>query len=191
MIIPPFTMSFCNIYEQQTIYKRYHSLNVCGTRFASSWLPLNLHPLPLKTERGRADKVYMKGLCIVCSTDLEKCKRMHLVIIVCIPCDYVRRTWYICLIRSASALSAMLYPVTPSELPPLSPFIRQASDLTATYYLCPFFSILFSQIFDNFVDFWSGWKRMTPTSKLWSSAVSFFHTLCVHRSVGTRPLEQN
>ena len=29
MNFPPFTMSICNIYKQQTIYIRYHSLNVC------------------------------------------------------------------------------------------------------------------------------------------------------------------
>ena len=51
-----FTMSICNIYEQQTVYVRYHSLYVCGIRFASSWLPNNLYLLPLKTEKGRTDK---------------------------------------------------------------------------------------------------------------------------------------
>ena len=57
MNYPPFTMSICNIYDQIKIYIRYHSFNVCGICSASSWLPLNLHPLPLKTERGMTDKV--------------------------------------------------------------------------------------------------------------------------------------
>ena len=32
--------------------------------------------------------------------------------------------------------------------------------------------------------FWSGWKRIMPTPKFWSSVVSFLHMLCVHRSMG-------
>ena len=99
-------VSICIMYEQQMIYARYNSLNVCNTRFASSWVPLNLHPLPLKTERG-GQISYMERLFIDISTDIERWKRMDLVIIVFIPCVYVRRTWYICFIRSASALSAM------------------------------------------------------------------------------------
>ena len=91
------------------------------------------------------------------------------------------------LLRYASALK--LSPITPSELPFLSAFIRQASDIhlfniPATYYPCPFFSILFSQIFDSLSISWSGWKRIAPTPKLWSSVVSFLHTLCVHQPVG-------
>ena len=30
MNFTPFTMTICNIYEQQTDYVSYHSLNVCG-----------------------------------------------------------------------------------------------------------------------------------------------------------------
>ena len=50
---------------------------------------------------------YTEYLYIISSTDKERCKRMHLVIIVCIPCVYVRRTWYVHFIRSASAFSTI------------------------------------------------------------------------------------
>ena len=59
MNFPTVKMSICNIYEQQTVSVHYHSINVCGILSASSWAPLNLHPLPLKTERGRKDKVHV------------------------------------------------------------------------------------------------------------------------------------
>lgn len=59
IIFPPFTMSICNIYEQQTSYVLYHSLNACGILSASFKPPLNSsHPLPLKTERGKKNKVH-------------------------------------------------------------------------------------------------------------------------------------
>ena len=86
MNFQPFTMSICNIYmyEQQTVHVRYHSVNVCGIIFASYLTPLNLHPLPLKTERGRKDKVHMELRYIVSSKDIERCKHMHLEInLVC------------------------------------------------------------------------------------------------------------
>ena len=56
--LPPFMMLFCNVWERQTANVHYHSWNVSGILFASSWPPLNSHPLPLKTERGRKDKVH-------------------------------------------------------------------------------------------------------------------------------------
>ena len=37
----------------------------------------------------------MERLDIVSGTEIERCKRMHLVIIVCIPYVYVRHTRYI------------------------------------------------------------------------------------------------
>ena len=71
-----FMMSICNIYEQ--VYVHYHSLNVCGILSAFSWPPLNSHPLSLKTE-GRKIR-YMERPYIVSSTNIERCKCMHLVI---------------------------------------------------------------------------------------------------------------
>ena len=97
MNIPLFTSVF-NIYEQQSVHVRYHPLTACTFLSASSWHPFNSHPLPIKTERRRKIS-FMERLNIVCSTDIERWKRMHLVIIVYILCVYIRRTWYIHLIR--------------------------------------------------------------------------------------------
>ena len=58
MNFPQFTMSIYNIYEQQMDRVCYHSLNVCGVIFASSWPPPNLHPLPVKTK----DKVHRMSI---------------------------------------------------------------------------------------------------------------------------------
>ena len=117
---------------------------------------------------------YMECQYIVSSTDIERCNLKHLVTIVCIPCVYIRRTWYI-RHHSASALSAMRLlwncPRIPLQSchPLLSTFILQASNIRlfnipATHYLCPFFSILLSQIFDRLVDFWSpiSWRTKYP-----------------------------
>ena len=57
-----FTMSIFDIYEQKTVHVRYHSLNLWGILFASSWPPVNLHPLPMKTERARKDKVHWTSI---------------------------------------------------------------------------------------------------------------------------------
>ena len=65
-----------------------------------------------------------------------------------------------------------LSPIFLSELSSSSirfhpPNFRYSSfNIPSSYYPCPFFSILFSQIFKSFVDFCSGWKRMAPTPKI-------------------------
>ena len=84
-------MSICNIYEQQTVHVRYHSLNVCGI-LSLDILSTHIRCPWKRREEGKIR--YMERLYIVSSMDIEKCKRMHLVIIVCIPCVYVRLTWY-------------------------------------------------------------------------------------------------
>ena len=74
----------------------------------------------------------------------------------------------------------------------LSTFIRQASDiymyLTSLWHttLVRSFAVFFGvQIFDSFVNFWMKTNDANPeTPKLWFSAVSYLHTLCVHWSVG-------
>ena len=97
-ILPPFTMSIYNIDEQQVAHVRYYLLNVCGIFFASS-TPLTSHPCPWWWRRGGGEMRYTERLFIIGSTDVERCKRMHLVIIVCIPCVYLWRTWYVRFIR--------------------------------------------------------------------------------------------
>ena len=51
------TASF-NYVELKARASTVGKLNVCGNLSASSSPPLNSHPLPLKTERGRKDKVH-------------------------------------------------------------------------------------------------------------------------------------
>lgn len=71
---------------------RLYLVNICGIISASSWSPLNPHPLPLKRREG--GKIgYMERLYIVSSSDKEIYKRMHASrnygIITCV---YVKRT---------------------------------------------------------------------------------------------------
>ena len=78
MNFTPFTMTICNIYEQQTNYVSYHSLNVCGILSDPLDL-LSTHTRCFWKRRETGKKRYKERLYIVSSTDIERCKRMHLV----------------------------------------------------------------------------------------------------------------
>ena len=128
---------------------------------------------------------YMDCLYIVSSTDMRRCECLILVIIVCIPCVNVRI--YMIHPLHPVFLLCVCFEIAPDN-PLISAFIREASDIQmfkihSTYCPCSFF-ILFPQIFDSFVDFWSVWKLKPPNPKVLSATVSFLHTPLVHRSVG-------
>ena len=51
-----------DIYEQQTFYVRFHPLNVRCILSVSSGHSRNSHPLQLKTEKGRKNKLHGKSI---------------------------------------------------------------------------------------------------------------------------------
>ena len=133
MNFPPFTMSICNIYEQQTIYIRYmyHSLNTWCILFASFWSPLNSIRCLWKRREGGKIR-YMERLYIVSSTDIERCKRMHFVIIECIP-------WVMLSVHNTFA-SSVKHPVSLQcvcfEIVPDKPFGRKSLLSCKIYASC-------------------------------------------------------
>ena len=125
-----FTMSICNIYEQQRVHVRYHYYLI---HFNFFLVFSQLTSLSLK------DK-YMDCLYIVSITDMGRCERLHLEIIVCIPCVYVRiyvihplHPLNILCFRNASALKllpiTLFYPLSTAKL----------QIIPSTYYPCSFF----------------------------------------------------
>ena len=99
---------------------------------------------------------------------------------------YLAIRWKTLCIRCVP-IACVLHTLYPSSIRPLWFHPRKrfwaaqnfrADELAAVY------NVLFSQVFANFVNFWSGWKRMEPAPKFCSSALSFLHTFCVRRPVG-------
>ena len=112
------SMLICNIYEQQMVHVRYHSLSVCGILSASSWPPLySWFRCPYIRREGRKIRYmeHLKYTLLVARTYRDVSVCITYVIIVFIPNVYVRHTWWNRFIRSAPAPLCVCFEIVPDN----------------------------------------------------------------------------